>query len=512
MKSSRTEHAKRNIAGGLIYQVVLFAFMFITRTVIVYTLGSLYLGLNSLYASVLQVLGLAELGFGYAVTFSMYAPIARQDTETVCALLKLYRKIYRIIGVVVSVAGLAVTPFLPMMIQGEVPADMNIYVLYLINLVNVAFSYFLFGYRESLLVADQRSGTASLISTGIIVIRSLLQIFLLVWMKNYYLYCILIPVFTVIRNLVIYVVTDRLYPEYVCRGVLDGSIKKDIMKRVTGLLFYKVNDVCRNSFDSIIISSALGLTMLAKYNNYFYLINASTYFLGAITTGITAGIGNSIVKESVQKNYRDFEKFHFIYLWLIGWMTVCYFCLYQPFIQMWVGEAYLLDGRIMAVFCLYFFTWKMGDMCYTYRQAAGLWWQDKVRPLVESAVNLILNVVLVRVCGVAGVIYATIFCLVFINTGWGAHILFRHYFKDQSYAGYLGSLLRFGILTVLACLISFGVFRWLIPDVGMLQRIIRILLCLCVPPGLYWLAFHRREEYREAVQFVRHILPGNRNR
>lgn len=506
MKASRIEHAKRNIAGGLVYQIVLFAFMFIMRTVIVYTLGSLYLGLNSLYASILQVLGLAELGFGYAVTFSMYEPMARGDRETVCALLKLYRRIYRIIGVAVSVVGLVVTPFLPMMIKGEVPPDVSIYALYLVNLANVSFSYFLFGYRESLLVASQRSDISSHISTGITVIRNLLQILLLVWFRNYYMYCILIPVFTVIRNLAVYWVTCRLYPEYVCDGALDRTIKKDIMKRVTGLLFYKINDVCRNSFDSIIISSALGLTMLAKYNNYYYLINASTYFLGSITTGITAGIGNSIVRESVEKNYRDFEKFHFIYLWLIGWMTVCYFCLYQPFMKLWMGESYLFDNRIMAVFCLYFFTWKMGDMCFTYRQAAGLWWQDKLRPLIESAVNLALNVLLVRLCGVAGVMYATIFCLIFINTGWGAHILYHHYFVNQSYLGYLKSLFRFGILTLLACLISYGIFSWLIPAGWAVQWICRIFICICLPPGLFWLALHRREEYREAVQFIRNVL------
>lgn len=506
MNGSRIEHAKRNIAGGLVYQVVLFAFMFITRTVIVYAIGSLYLGLNSLYASVLQVLSLAELGFGSAVTFSMYEPMAKGDKETICALLKLYRRIYRIVGAAVSIMGLAVTPFLSYMIKGEVPADISIYALYLVNLANVACSYFLFGYREALLVADQRSDISSLIGTGIAVLRSVLQIFLLLWMKNYYMYCILIPVFTVIRNLTVYVTTNRLYPEYVCRGALDHTVKKDIMRRVAGLLFYKISDVCRNSFDSIIISSVLGLTVLAKYNNYYYLINASTYFLGCVTTGITAGIGNSIVSESVQKNYRDFEKFHFMYLWIIGWMTVCYFCMYQPFMQLWLGETFLFDDGIMMIFCVYFYTWRMGDLCYTYRQAAGLWWQDKVRPVVEAVMNLGLNIVLVRAFSVAGVLYATILCLVFINAGWGAHILYRYYFRDQSYTKYLKSLVQFGILTFLACLICYGIFTWLTPLELIIQWICRIFLCMLLPPFLFWLVLHRREEYREALQFIQTVL------
>ncbi len=506
MTGSRIEHAKRNITGGLVYQVVLMAFMFITRTVIVYALGSLYLGLNSLYASILQVLSLAELGFGSAVTFSMYEPMAKGDTETICALLKLYRRIYRIVGAVVSVMGLAVTPFLQYMIKGEVPADINIYVLYLVSLANVACSYFLFGYREVLLVADQRSDLSSLIGTGITVLRSSLQILLLLWMKNYYLYCILIPVFTVIRNLAVFLATNRLYPQYVCRGALDRTVKKDIMKRVTGLLFYKISDVCRNSFDSIIISSFLGLSVLAKYNNYFYLINASTYFLGSVTTAITAGIGNSIVSESVQKNYRDFEKFHFLYLWIIGWATVCFFCMYQPFMRLWMGEDFLFDDSIMAAFCVYFYTWRMGDLCFTYRQAAGLWWQDKIRPLTETAVNLILNVVLVRYFGVAGVLYATILCLVLINAGWGGHILYRYYFRTQSYTRYLKSLVQFGLLTFLACLICYGIFTWLVPQKLSFQWICRGVLCVAVPPCLFWLALHQRKEYLEAAEFVRTVV------
>ncbi len=511
MKGSRIEHAKRNITGGLVYQVILMVFMFVTRTVIVYALGSLYLGLNSLYASILHVLSLAELGFGSAVTFSMYEPMARGDQDTICALLKLYRKIYRIIGVAVSVIGLAVTPFLPYMIEGAVPADISVYALYLINLANVSCSYFLFGYREALLVADQRSDISSLIGTGVTVFKNLLQIFLLLWMKSYYMYCVLIPVFTVVRNLAVYAVTNRLYPQYVCRGVLDRTVKKDIMKRVIGLLFYKISDVFRNSVDSIILSSALGLTVLAKYNNYFYLINASTYFLGSVTTAITAGVGNSIVSESVQKNYRDFEKFHFIYLWIIGWATVCFFCLYQPFMRLWMGEGFLFDDGIAAIFCVYFYTWRMGDLCFTYRQAAGLWWQDKVRPIVETAVNLVLNILLVRIFGVAGILCASIFCLVFINAGWGGLILYRYYFSAQSFAKYLISLGIFGVLTSLACLICYGIFTWLVPEGMAAQWIYRIFLCIFLPPLLFWMTLHRRKEYREAAEFtVNALLPGRK--
>ena len=66
------------------------------RTIIIYYLGAEFLGLNSCLQSILQVLNLAELGVGSAMVFSMYKPIAENDTEKLCALLNLYKRYYTI--------------------------------------------------------------------------------------------------------------------------------------------------------------------------------------------------------------------------------------------------------------------------------------------------------------------------------------------------------------------------------------------------------------------------------
>ena len=80
---SRTENAIRNMAWGTIERLIMIIIPFITRTVIIQILGSEYLGLNSLFASILQVLNLSELGFSSAIVFSMYKPIAEKDTQKI---------------------------------------------------------------------------------------------------------------------------------------------------------------------------------------------------------------------------------------------------------------------------------------------------------------------------------------------------------------------------------------------------------------------------------------------
>ena len=95
MKIERTKNASRNIVFGTLLKLYQVIGPFLMRTAMIYLMGVQYLGLNSLFTSILQMLSLSELGIGNAMVYSMYKPIAEKDTKRVCALLSLYRKYYR---------------------------------------------------------------------------------------------------------------------------------------------------------------------------------------------------------------------------------------------------------------------------------------------------------------------------------------------------------------------------------------------------------------------------------
>ena len=164
MKIERAKNATRNVVFGFLLKIYTLIFPFIMRTAMIYWMGVEYLGLNSLFTSILQVLNLAELGVGSAMVFSMYKPIAADDDEEICALMKLYKIYYRVIGCVVLGVGLVLLPFLDKLISGEVPNDINIYILYLLNLGATVLTYWLFAYRNSLFQAYQREDIISKVS------------------------------------------------------------------------------------------------------------------------------------------------------------------------------------------------------------------------------------------------------------------------------------------------------------------------------------------------------------
>ena len=77
------------------------------------------------------MLMLAELGFGTAVVCSMYKPVAAEDKDLLCAYLRFYRFVYRCVGGFIFAAGLVLLPFLRNLVHGDIPADVNLHLLYL---------------------------------------------------------------------------------------------------------------------------------------------------------------------------------------------------------------------------------------------------------------------------------------------------------------------------------------------------------------------------------------------
>lgn len=271
MRINKTKSAVKNISFGILNKILAILFPFVIKTIIIYKLGVEYLGLNSLFSSILNILNFAEIGFGTAIVFSMYKPLAEDDTESVCALLNFYRKIYRIVGIVVVGFGLLTTPFLPYLINGDHPADINLYLLYLIYLFNNVCGYFFFAYKASLLSALQRNDISSIISSIINSLGYIVQIAVLFAFKNYYAYIIITPIATIANNLVVGYITKKKYPEYTCKGKISPEQSKEIKNKVFGLMCHKVGSVVQSSIDNIAISAFLGLTILGVYNNYLYI-------------------------------------------------------------------------------------------------------------------------------------------------------------------------------------------------------------------------------------------------
>lgn len=499
-KIERTKNASRNIVYGVILKAYQILVPFLMCTAMIYLMGVQYLGLSSLFTSVLQVLNLTELGVGTAMVYSMYKPIAEDDDTTICALMKLYRTYYRVIGLVIAVVGCALTPFIPHLIKSDVPTGINIYILYLLNLAATVLSYWLFAYKGALLQAHQRTDLTSKVTILVTTLQYGSQLAVLWAFKSYYLYVIVMLISQVFTNIITAFVASKTYPKYQPRGELDKHTVKQINRKILDVFTSKLGTVLGTSVDSIVISACLGLSMLAIYQNYFYIMNSVIGFIIVIFTSITAGIGNSLVVETNEKNYGDFSTLTFMIKWLCVVCISCFACLYQTFMRIWVGEDLLLPNTMVALLCLYFYLYVMQSLSCVYKDAAGIWHQDRFRPLIAGILNLILNLTFVKIWGIYAIILSTIISYIFVAMPWVIKNLFKYVFH-RSPVEYAMELLKGVVLSAIIASIC-----WLVCSLIRLQGIVAIILflilALLISNVLLFLLYKRNSNFMAMLNII----------
>ena len=506
MKLERTKNAARNVVFDGTMEIVNVLFPFVIRSVMLHYLGTEYLGLNGLFKSILNFLNLAELGVGSAMVFSMYRPIAEDDSQTICALLRLYRTIYRIIGLTVALVGLLLMPVLKDLIKGDLPAGMNLHILYLMNLGNTVLTYWLFAYKSSLLQAHQRRDVISRVSLAVRVTEYTVKVLILIFTRNYYLYLAVQLLCQLAINLLTAVCASKMYPRYVPQGKLPKEKTQDIFRRVRDLFTAKLSATVFDAADTLVISAFMGLTVLALYQNYYFVITALRMMFVVLLNACMAGVGNKLVMESKEANYRDLEKISLLFLWLLGVSSSMLLCVFQPFIQVWMGEENMLAVGLVFCFVIYYYSMGANKLINMFKDAAGIWRIDRWRPLTAALVNLGLNLATVRFLGLYGVLLSSVFSIVAVQIPW----LFRNLFLDVFPRRFLGRYIRLYCGLAAVALVSCGT-SWFVCGLFRLNvwptLFLNAVFSFLIPNLFYYVFYGRNPLFRESLsQLKRTIL------
>lgn len=413
MDFDRTKNAKRTIVSSLILKLLTILVPFLMRTIIIYTLGNLYLGLGSLFSSILNTLSLAELGIGSALIFSMYKPVAENEIDKVCALLNVYKKIYYIIGLAILIIGLILIPFLNSFIKGDYPEEINIYFLYIMQLISTVAGYFFLAYRGSVLTAYQRTDVLNLVNFVADMIMYALQIISLLVFRNYYLYVFVMLVKCIIYNLVISRIVSVKYPNLIAKGKIDKETEKQIIKKTGALTGHKIAEVVINSTDNILISMILGLNMVTIYNNYFYIITALSGVVLLVFSGLNSIVGNYLITKDGESIYSLFGTLNYINAFIIVVCSTCLINVYQPFMTIWTGDENVMPMYIVLLFAAYFYTLRIRTVMMLFQNAAGIWEKDLIKAYVMTLLNLVIDIILMPKIGVGSALISTIISMVF---------------------------------------------------------------------------------------------------
>ncbi len=420
MKRTRIENSKRNIVFGLLGRIVQLVFKFIIRTIIIYYLGAVYLGLDGLFLNVITILSIAELGIGNAICFELYKPFSENNNEKIAAYMHWYKRVYAVLGFIVLIMGGICVPVLKYIVQFDNSIEISYYVIYLMFLLNTVFSYWFGAYYQVLFTADQRDYVVNNTKNILYVVMALAQIIVIVLTKNYYLYLLIMIVCNMITNLAIASLAKREYPVIIKAenyNMLDAAEITSLKKNVFALSLTKLSSVIYTSSDNIIISAFIGTIMVGYYSNYAYIVSAVSGIIAIIFSSLLASIGNANATESADKMHLIFKRMLYMNSIIYGMCFVFFMQLFQDFIYLWAGESFLLDDITVFMIGLLFLLPGLNHTCTLFKDACGLFWETRYRTVATAFVNIILSILFVPKFGLSGIFAATImayFLTVFI--------------------------------------------------------------------------------------------------
>ncbi len=496
MGNSRLKNSALNFASGFLGRVLTILLNFIVRTIFIHCLNEAYLSVNGLYSNILTILSLAELGFGSAMVYRMYAPVAVKDYQKTAALLHFYKKIYAVIGAVIFGLGLCVIPFMDYIIKDK-PDVSGLTLYYILFLINTTISYWFASYKSSVLYADQKEYIKTNVQNAMSILQSALQIVLLLIFRKYLLYLLVQLGCNIILNLYVAHLVDKRYPQIRehRNARLTSEERGQIKKDAEALVLSRFGHVALNGTDNIIISAVVGVLWVGRLSNYTLICDSVTSVLCQITAAITGSLGNFFATEDKHAGYALFKKVEFLNFWLYGFSFIALVTLLDPFVQIWAGGRFVLGLPISIAIAINFFVAGYMNTLWVFRSTLGLFKQGKFRPILVAILNIVLSIVLGRLWGVFGVLFATFLSRAAISLWYDPLILHRYGFEVSCKPFFARYFRRVLLLT--AVLIAMLTIRHVVLSSAttVLRFAVMTMVTAIVPNAIFWLAYRRCEEY-----------------
>lgn len=494
MEESRTKNSIKNMSTGAIVQIINKIMAFVVRTVFIRTLNTEYLGVNGLFTNILTILSFAELGIGTAIIFNMYKPVAENDKNKIKSLMNLYKKSYNSIGIIVFLLGILVIPFMDYIVKDIPNIKENIIFIYILFLFNTASSYF-FTYKKSIIYAHQKQSIINNIDSVFYLLKSVLEIIFLIITKNFIIYLLIQISGTLIENIIISLKADKMYPYLKEKDVkkLTKEESNKIFVNVKSLIVYKFGSVIMNGTDNILISSLINVSTVGLCSNYIMIIESIKSIVSSALNGITASVGNLNAIGNSEKKEEIFYQLTFINYIIYSFCTIAFIILLNPFIELWLGEKYLLEISVSIALAVSFFINGLRNPGYIYRTTLGLFEKGKFVPYIGAITNIIFSIILCKFCGVTGIFVATSIAQL-VSYSWVDPYLIHKYEFKTSVKKYFKKFFTYFLVFMICTIITLFISNW-INLKGILGLALKIIIVIIVPNFLNLAIFYKSEEF-----------------
>ena len=413
----REKKAIYNIVSNIIVQILVAVSGFIIPKFVPSAVGSATNGMVNSIGQFLAYAGLIEMGIGNAAIAALYKPIAQKDVNGISIILSSAGKKYLLSGGIYTfiIAGLAFV--YPLCIKGQLDYWFVFSMVIVIAGVNVI-DYFMIGKYKVLLIADQKNYIINFIKSIATIVLTVISCFMLV-SGNSLIAVKFIAILTHLGEAILI----KIYVKYNYSGVnyfTRSYVKLDQQKNA---LIHQLCAVITYNTDLILLTlifSGNSLKEVSVYSIYALVFHAISQGMSCFTTGMEAIFGNMAAKKEIKKLQTTFQIYKTGFAFITFLLYTCFFCLIIPFVRCYTRGVTDVNYIRLEVGILFGINGLLANL------------------KAESALNIIVSLVLIRPFGIAGVLIGTMLShlITCIGIPWYVekNILKNNFFKVLMYA------------------------------------------------------------------------------
>ena len=161
---------------------------------------------------------------------------------------------------------------------------------------------------------------------------------------------------------------------------------------------------------------------------------------------------------------------------------------------------------VLIIIVVFYFN-GMRRTVLEFRNAAGLFWADRYKALVESFVNLVVSIPLTYALGVAGVKLGTLISLLGVAFWVEGRILYKYLFQ-KSVLQYLFLQTKYAVVTGIQLICAYWACRLIdLTSLSMLLKfVLQMVICLIIPNVMIVIIFWKTDEFQYAKNLVKKII------
>lgn len=451
---SRIKKTFLNARVNFIFYTINLFLSFYSRKFFILSLGTTFLGLTATITNILSFLNLTELGFGTAITFLLFKPLANNKQEEINDILSLLKHYYKKIGFYVVLGGFIIALFFPIIFKNSAIGLPIVYFTFFSFLL-ISFCEYYFNYLQLVLIADQKNYLKVVYTGSLNVLKVILQIIAISFLKEKIIFFLGLEVLfslfkIVITNRIIKNEYKWLNPNSNLKLLRDTN--KDIRGKTKQIFSHQIAGFILSQTDQLLIFAFTSLSMVTYYTNYTLLLGRIISVIDQFLNSSNASIGNLVATENKIHKKKIFNEILVLRYWIAGIIIFVSYHYIPAIISLWLGANFVLDYNIFILMLVNNYIMIVRQPIDSFLNTSGIY-RDTWAPWTEAFINLIISVLAGYYYGIVGILWGTFISLFLIVVIWKPFLLFSDGFKE-SVSSYWKKIITY----LLIFIISFAFF------------------------------------------------------